>query len=607
MTWWCAAASIRTEPASGTGQGVAGKREAALKILHKMLMAPAIAIALMIVVVAISFWAMREQRLAQDELTQRYLAGRTTISSVEGQIATARGQVYWLFAMLGNFDAKRVDQERANLRDRLGAVSTLLNRADLGKNEELNRRIAQSVAEIGKYSKKADDAIDLATGDVNTGIAAMMSADDQYGIMIKALEGVAESVTGRSDEVARRTEHTALLSRMLIGGALAIAIIAALGMAGYSARATVGRLRAASRVAAKLADGDLGARFSIDSQDELGELSGSLDRMREAFAKMIGDIRNTSESVSAASSQIAQGNADLSNRTEQQATNLQQTAASMEQLSSTVKNNANTARQANQLAASASEVAARGGQAVGQVVSTMGEIQASSRKIAEIIGVIDGIAFQTNILALNAAVEAARAGEQGRGFAVVAGEVRNLAQRSAQAAREIKQLISDSVQKVDSGSRQVTEAGQTMQDIVDQVKRVADLIGEITSATLEQDSGIGQVNAAVTQLDQMTQQNAALVEQSAAAAESLKEQAERLAQAVAIFKLGRHEAAQVIAQARASSQAALRSAGQAHRTPRAAPPKADPRPRLSRPNPPGPASPPPPPDKPAKNDDWEEF
>ena len=248
----------------------------------------------------------------------------------------------------------------------------------------------------------------------------------------------------------------------------------------------------------------------------------------------------------------------------------------------------------------------RGGQAVGQVVSTMTEIQASSRKIAEIIGVIDGIAFQTNILALNAAVEAARAGEQGRGFAVVAGEVRNLAQRSAQAAREIKQLISDSVEKVDSGSRQVTDAGQTMRDIVDQVKRVADLIGEITSATLEQDSGIGQVNAAVTQLDEMTQQNAALVEQSAAAAESLKQQAARLAEAVAIFKLGRQETAQAIAQAKASSQAALKSTPPAQSAPngRTAAPRSERRmpPRLSPPAPPPPA----PPAK-SGNDDWEEF
>jgi len=500
-------------------------------------MAPAVAIGLMIVVVGISFVAMRQQRAAQEELTTRYLPARATVGMIEGQVATTLGEVYRLFTMLGNFDAKRIDQERTGFRNRLIAISAILTNADLGQDPRLADLTTRCVAEIANYSKKADDAIELATGDVNTGIAAMMTADDQYGVVIKGLEDLAALVNEKADEVGTHTQHVAKLSQLLMGAALAVAICAALFVAVLIARAVARNLSEASKVAAKLADGDLGARFAIDTRDELGELSRSLDRMREAFAKMIGDIRRTSESVSVASSQIAQGNADLSGRTEQQASSLQETAASMEQLSVTVKNNANTARQANQLAASASEVAARGGQAVGQVVSTMGDIQASSRKIAEIIGVIDGIAFQTNILALNAAVEAARAGEQGRGFAVVAGEVRNLAQRSAQAAREIKQLISDSVQKVDSGSRQVTEAGQTMRDIVDQVKRVADLIGEITSATLEQDSGIGQVNAAVTQLDQMTQQNAALVEQSAAAAESLKQQAAELDRLVAVFKV----------------------------------------------------------------------
>jgi len=591
-----------------------------MKILHKMLMAPAAAVGLMIVMVAISFWAMREQRVAQQELVTRYLAARATVSMVESQVATTRGEVYRLFTMLNSFDAKRIDQERVGLRNRLAAIGTILTNADLGDGDQLAALTADCAKSIEKYSKKAEDAIDLGSGDINTGVAAMMSADETYSAVVKALGDMGARVNDKADEVSKRTDRTARLSQWLIGVALAIAIVAASVVAFVSARAVAGNLRAASKVAGKLADGDLGVRFENNSKDELGELSRSLDRMREAFANMIGDIRDTSESVSVASSQIAQGNAHLSSRTEQQAGSLQVTAASMEELSSTVKNNANTARQANQLAASASEVAARGGQAVGQVVSTMGDIQASSRKIAEIIGVIDGIAFQTNILALNAAVEAARAGEQGRGFAVVAGEVRNLAQRSAQAAREIKQLISDSVQKVDSGSRQVTEAGQTMRDIVDQVKRVADLIGEITSATLEQDSGIGQVNAAVTQLDQMTQQNAALVEQSAAAAESLKEQAARLAQAVAIFKLGRHETAQAIAQARASSQAAVKPMppaapqGQA----RQATPAKDAAPRASsaaaskaearQPSRPKPAAPsaPPPPAKPG-NDDWEEF
>ena len=575
-----------------------------MKILHKMLLGPAVAIGLMGVVVVISVAQMRQQRLGQEELTGRYLPARAAVSTVEGQVSTVRGEVYRLFTMLNSFDARRVDQERAGLRNRLLAIGAALSKADLGDSGEVTELAARCVREIGAYSKKADDAIDLATGDVNTGIAAMMTADDQYGAVIKTLEEIGAQVNEKADGVAKSTQHIALLSQLLMGVALAAAIGVALLVAVLSARATLRDLRGASEVAGKLADGDLGARFTIDSRYELGDLSHSLERMREAFAKMIGDIRKTSESVGVASAQIAQGNADLSTRTAQQAGNLEETAASMEQLSATVKSNANTARQANQLAASASEVAARGGQAVGQVVLTMSAIQAASRKIAEIIGVIDGIAFQTNILALNAAVEAARAGEQGRGFAVVAGEVRNLAQRSAQAAREIKQLISDSVEKVDSGSRQVADAGQTMRDIVDQVKRVADLIGEITSATLEQDSGIGQVNAAVTQLDEMTQQNAALVEQSAAAAESLKQQAARLAEAVAIFKLGRQETAQAIAQAKASSQAAIKTNPPARSAPRAPAPRSARRapPRLNPPAPPPPA----PPGK-SGNDDWEEF
>jgi methyl-accepting chemotaxis protein len=278
--------------------------------------------------------------------------------------------------------------------------------------------------------------------------------------------------------------------------------------------------------------------------------------MRAQFSQVVGEVRNGVESVSTASGEIAAGNQDLSSRTEQQASSLQETAASMEELTTTVKQSADNARQANQLANTASEAASKGGAVVGQVVSTMEEITASSRKIADIISVIDGIAFQTNILALNAAVEAARAGEQGRGFAVVAGEVRNLAQRSAQAAREIKTLISDSVEKVDAGSKQVAEAGATMNEIVTQVRRVTDLIGEISSAALEQSSGIGQVNEAITQMDQVTQQNAALVEQSAAAAASLKAQANQLAEAVAVFKLSHAEAHGAITQAQERSRSA---------------------------------------------------
>jgi methyl-accepting chemotaxis protein len=296
-------------------------------------------------------------------------------------------------------------------------------------------------------------------------------------------------------------------------------------------------------VAHAIGEGDLTIRIDTNRQDEIGEVLRSLHHMGESLARMVGEVRSGADSINTASAEIASGNQDLSIRTEQTASNLQAAASSMDQLTGTVKQSADSARQANQLASSAAEVAARGGAVVSQVVSTMDEINTSSKKINDIIGVIDGIAFQTNILALNAAVEAARAGEQGRGFAVVASEVRNLAQRSAQAAKEIKALIGASVDKVESGSKLVADAGETMREIVNSVQRVTDIIGEITAASTEQSDGIGQVNSSVVQLDQMTQQNAALVEQSAAAAESLKDQASKLAQVVSVFKLESHHVA----------------------------------------------------------------
>ncbi|HEX5356728.1 MAG TPA: methyl-accepting chemotaxis protein [Aquabacterium sp.] len=297
------------------------------------------------------------------------------------------------------------------------------------------------------------------------------------------------------------------------------------------------RLAYAKAQAEELAALNLTGTNTDKVDDEVGEFVLALDRMRSEMSHVVSTVRRNSDSVATASSQIAQGNQDLSGRTEQQASSLQQTASSMEELGSTVRQNADNARQANQLAQGASSVAARGGEVVSQVVDTMKGINESSRKIADIITVIDGIAFQTNILALNAAVEAARAGEQGRGFAVVAGEVRNLAQRSAEAAKEIKSLISTSVERVEQGTELVDQAGSTMQEIVASIKRVSDIIGEISAASAEQSSGVASVGDAVNQMDQATQQNAALVEQSAAAAESLKQQAQQLVQAVAVFKV----------------------------------------------------------------------
>ena len=296
-------------------------------------------------------------------------------------------------------------------------------------------------------------------------------------------------------------------------------------------------LAQANALAARIASGDLSAQEQVARGDEFGELLRALYAMSASLGRMVQQVRQSTDSIATASSQIASGNHDLSARTEQTASNLQQTAAAMEEFSSTISQSAHSAQQASTLAAGASGVARRGGEVVGQVVSTMEEINHSSQKIADIIGVIDSIAFQTNILALNAAVEAARAGEQGRGFAVVASEVRSLAGRSAQAAKEIKDLITASVERVGAGQRLVQDAGTTMHDIVQSVQRVTDMIGEITSASTEQSTGIAQVAQAVGNLDQMTQQNAALVEQSAAAAQSLREQAQQLAQVVSVFRV----------------------------------------------------------------------
>ncbi|MYN19425.1 HAMP domain-containing protein [Rugamonas sp. FT107W] len=298
-------------------------------------------------------------------------------------------------------------------------------------------------------------------------------------------------------------------------------------------------LKSAVAIASTVANGDLTTRFDTETSGcEIGELMTALKGMNDALHNVVSQVQSGTSTIATASNQIAAGNMDLSQRTEEQASSLEETASSMEELTSTVRQNAENARQANQLAQAASDVAERGGTIVGQVVDTMGSIDASAKKIVDIIGVIDGIAFQTNILALNAAVEAARAGEQGRGFAVVASEVRNLAQRSAAAAKEIKELIGNSVEQVDIGARLVQQAGSTMDDVVSSVRRVTDIMGEITSASSEQSIGIDQVNTAITQMDQVTQQNAALVEQAAAAAASMQEQAARLAEVAASFKLG---------------------------------------------------------------------
>jgi methyl-accepting chemotaxis protein len=379
-----------------------------------------------------------------------------------------------------------------------------------------------------KTDSKAEEAVQLLNNQYIPAVARYVGAQLE---LVKTQEQ--RVLTSQAETESRRLANT----WGIIGGLVLIIVFIFLATA-WLVRSIRQPLEQANELAARIAQGDLSADISTTREDEFGDLLRSLKTMNESLGRMVHQVRQSTDSIATASAEIATGNNDLAQRTEQTSSNLQSTASSMEQLTTTVQHSAENARQASTLAANASSVAQQGGAVVQQVVFTMEEINASSRKISDIIGVIDGIAFQTNILALNAAVEAARAGEQGRGFAVVASEVRSLAQRSAEAAKEIKMLIGTSVDKVASGTKLVSDAGATMSDIVQSVRRVADVIGEITSAASEQSTGIAHVNQAIANLDQMTQQNAALVEQSAAAAESLRDQANQMAQAVSVFKVG---------------------------------------------------------------------
>ncbi len=397
---------------------------------------------------------------------------------------------------------------------------------------EVEKLIAQFLGEHDKIialsrQGKDDEARALQRGD----------SSKAYRTVLQDLEKLTAVNNDGADRSNKMADSTYSGARLWIMGMVIACITLAMLMAVWVSRLIARPLQEAVSVAQRVAGGDLTTTIVPGGKDETGQLLGALKSMNDSLVEVVTKVRQGSGTITTASTEIAAGNLDLSSRTEEQASSLEETASAMEELTSTVKQNADNARQANQLAASASEVASAGGTVVNQVVDTMGAINASSRKISDIIGVIDGIAFQTNILALNAAVEAARAGEQGRGFAVVASEVRSLAQRSAAAAKEIKELIEDSVSQVNMGSQLVEKAGNTMNEVVDSVRRVTDIVAEISSASQEQSDGIEQVNIAITQMDEVTQQNAALVEQAAAAAQSLQEQAETLTETVGFFKL----------------------------------------------------------------------
>ncbi|WP_175239690.1 methyl-accepting chemotaxis protein, partial [Achromobacter deleyi] len=431
-------------------------------------------------------------------------------------------------------NTRTVQQLMADAKKKLDSFKAIPKTTDIGRTAE-----GQLLASFNGFSDglqamlaaldRGDNAEYLSLKNTKTAAAS--------GAFSKQLTEFAATINSYSEEqVAASRSQATVMTYVYIALAIVILLVS-LGAFLFMNRVVLRPLRQVSDSFDRIAGGDLTTRVEVHSTNEIGALMAAVKRMQESLTRTVSAVRRGVDEINVGSREISAGNTDLSSRTEEQAASLEETAASMEQLASTVKQNADNARQANQLAASASDVAERGGSAVAEVVNTMQGISASSRKISEIVSVIDGIAFQTNILALNAAVEAARAGEQGKGFAVVAGEVRSLAQRSAQAAKEIKGLIEDSVTKVGAGSQQVERAGATMQEIVASVKRVTDIMGEISAASEEQSSGIDQVNRAVSQMDEVTQQNAALVEEAAAAAGSLQEQAERLVEAVAVFKI----------------------------------------------------------------------
>ena len=408
------------------------------------------------------------------------------------------------------------------------------------ENSPEGLRIQEELATIRKsYLETRDKSLELKkAGDMAQARAYALGT---FAPVLDKYNAIADKMV--DDQVRRSAEQAAEAAELIQSYRMTVLVagVAGLALLVVLSWVVVQRIRcslgAVSAVAQRIGEGDLSQPIEVQGRGEVAEMMRAMQGMQTSLVRIVGDVRHSSDSIATGSSEIAMGNADLSQRTEEQASNLEETAASMEEITSTVKNNADTARKAATLAGSASQAAVKGGEVVGQVVTTMQHIAAASRKITDIISVIDGIAFQTNILALNAAVEAARAGEQGRGFAVVASEVRSLAQRSAEAAKEIKSLITASVERVEQGSALVDKAGATMTEVVTAIRRVTDIMGEISAASSEQSAGVGQVGEAVTQMDQATQQNAALVEEMAAAAASLNTQAGELVHAVAVFQL----------------------------------------------------------------------
>ncbi|MCV2365802.1 methyl-accepting chemotaxis protein [Paucibacter sp. DJ1R-11] len=506
-------------------------------IATRMRLGFALLIVMSMAVAAFGRVALKEVGQQMHELTDKHMVVVSLLGQLKDNVnVTAR--VARNIALLSEPAAKQ--REKARIDANRSSTQELLKQLQAQLAAEAGSELLQKVTRTREaYIKVINPAIQLGMAGQNEAardalVGEVGRAQTEYFSALDELIAMQRREMEAAGFAADRTIQRAGWAML---GLLMLSAFLGSGIAGWMARSVTRPLLAAMNVTQRIAKGDLSSRIVAESRDEVGQLMNSLHQMQEALRQLVGVVRSSSDSVATGAGQIATGNGDLSQRTERQASSLQQTAASMEQLSGTVTQSAETARHATDFATAANGAAERGAQVMGEVIHTMSDINEASRRISDIVSVIDGIAFQTNILALNAAVEAARAGEEGRGFAVVASEVRSLAQRSATAAREIKTLISSNVEKVEAGSRLVGSAGNSMQDIRDQVARVVQLINELGQASQAQSRDIVHINSAVAQLDESTQQNAALVEQSAAAAESLSQQARILVEAVSAFKL----------------------------------------------------------------------
>ncbi len=511
-----------------------------LPIAYKVAVAPAIALVSLLVLGIAAFIANQRLSASLSDVGLNRVPQIIQSEALSEKLTAIHASVNQSLAWEGaGFKAANIEALDKKILDLLTGYRTDLMKAQESNELSSEQKIMleKIAAEFTKYATNATQALDIKSGMVANAASYMTTMEQSYQSCKDSLSALVSSMAQQATNSVESGQRVASRNQIFLLSLFASAVLITMSIAWFMQKVIARPLMRASEIAMAIASGDLSRKIEVASKDETGVLLNALSQMQKSLAEIVSNVRRGADGVAVASSEIAQGNQDLSDRTESQASALQQTAASMEQLNSTVSQNAENARLASELARNTSAIAQQGGLVVGQVVDTMRGINESSKKIADIINVIDGIAFQTNILALNAAVEAARAGEQGRGFAVVAGEVRALAGRSADAAKEIKDLIGASVVRVEQGSALVDQAGLTMSDVVTSIRKLNDIVAEISAASAEQSSEVGQVSEAVGGMDQATQQNAALVEQMAAAASSLRTQANELVQAVAVFKL----------------------------------------------------------------------